>query len=74
MADRRKLVPGDKSRAPIEEAVVAGLGALRAAGLEPSDYAKELAVQVAGGEITTDEMEAALAEHHGLPAKLSRKT
>ncbi|MGA2394273.1 MAG: antitoxin VbhA family protein [Candidatus Lustribacter sp.] len=55
-----------EARSTDAEAFAAGLVALRAAGLEPSDYAKELAARVIAGEISVDDMEAALLEHHGL--------
>jgi hypothetical protein len=57
----------DGARSTREEAFAAGLVAQRAAGLEPSDFAKELAARVVAGEITGRDMEAALLEHHGQP-------
>lgn len=57
---------GKFARSTDAEAFAAGLVALRSAGLEPSDFAKELAAKVIAGEISADEMEAVLLEHHGL--------
>ena len=53
-----------ENRASYAEGVSAGLVALRAQGLEPSDYAKELAARVANHEITPGEMERALVAYH----------
>ena len=53
-----------ETRATYEEGLAAGLVALRAQGLEPSDFAKALAVKVAANEITPKEMEHALLAHH----------
>lgn len=53
-----------ETRATYEEGLAAGLVALRAQGLEPSDTAKDLARRVAAGEITPREMEDALLARH----------
>ena len=55
-----KLLNDGPPRCSLEEAFDAGLVALRAAGLEPSDDAKELAARVVAGEITPQEMQAVL--------------
>ena len=50
----------------IKEAATAGLVGMRAAGLEPSDAAKELMARVIAGEITPQEMEAIkIAKYRG---------
>jgi len=51
-------------RSTYAEAAAAGLVALRAQGLEPSDFAKELAMKVASREITPKQMTEMLVEHH----------
>jgi hypothetical protein len=51
-------------RGSYAEGLAAGLVALRAQGLEPSDYAKSLAEQVAGGKMTLEDMEEALVSSH----------
>jgi hypothetical protein len=53
-----------ETRATHREGFEAGLVALRAQGLEPSDYAKELAEQVSAGEMTPREMEDRLIDHY----------
>ena len=53
-------------RGAIDEAIAAGLVAQRAQGLEPSPYAKALALKVSSGEISLSEMEELLLKHHGL--------
>ena len=55
---------GTEPRATHEEGFKAGLLALRAQGLEPSDFAKDLAAKVIAGTITSQEMEDALNEHY----------
>ena len=53
-------------RCSLDEAFDAGLMALRAAGLEPSHDAKQLAARVVSGEITPWQMEAMLiAKYRG---------
>jgi hypothetical protein len=47
-----------------EDAVEAGLVAMRAAGLEPTAFAKELAQQYSDGTISLDQWEAAMLEHY----------
>ena len=51
-------------RCSLEEAAAAGLVAMRAAGLEPSDEAKELMGRVVAGEITPQQMEDILLEKY----------
>jgi hypothetical protein len=51
-------------RSTHDEALAAGLVSLRAQGLEPSDYAKDLARKVAAGEITPQAMEDALLDRY----------
>jgi hypothetical protein len=52
------------NRSTTEEAFAAGLVALRAQGLEPSDFAKDLAQQVIDGKITGQQMEETLLERY----------
>ena len=58
--EKHKFVNDGHSRCSLEEAAAAGLVAMRAAGLEPSDAAKELMARVIAGEIIPREMEALL--------------
>lgn len=61
-----KFINDGPPRCSLEEAAAAGLVAMRAAGLEPSGYAKELMARVITGEITPREMEAILiAKYRG---------
>jgi hypothetical protein len=51
-------------RSTLEEAAKAGLIALQAQGLEPSQYARDLMAKVVVGELTPHEMEATLVEYY----------
>jgi hypothetical protein len=51
-------------RSSIEDALKAGLVAMRAQGLEPPEYGKELAMRVERGEITLDQMEEILLKRY----------
>jgi hypothetical protein len=51
-------------RASDAEGFAAALVALRAQGLEPSEYAKELARKVVAGEMTLADMEGTLEAHY----------
>lgn len=51
-------------RATLAQGFEAGLVALRAQGLEPSDFAKILAERVCAGRMTLEEMTAILLAHH----------
>jgi hypothetical protein len=53
-----------KTRSTIEYALKAGLVAMRAQGLEPPEYGKELAMRVQRGEITLDQMEEILLKRY----------
>ncbi len=56
--NRSSVLPQNElHRSTIEDALQAGLLAHRAQGLEPPQYGKDLAAQVAAGEITLQEME-----------------
>jgi hypothetical protein len=59
---RRSTMP--ETRATYDEAAAAGLVALRGQGLEPDDFAKDLARKLAGHEITLGEMRDATQEHY----------
>lgn len=54
----------NQHRSTTAEAYAAGLAALRAKGLEPSGFAKDLAERVIKGEITSREMEERLLQHY----------
>jgi hypothetical protein len=60
-----KLRLSTTQRGTIDEAVAAGLVAQRAQGIEPSAYAKGLALRVASGEMSLAEMEELLLKYHG---------
>ena len=61
-----KFLNGGAPRCSLEEADAAGLVAIRGAGLEPSDDAKELMIRVVSGKLTPGEMEVILiAKYRG---------
>jgi hypothetical protein len=53
-----------RKRAAVEQGFEAGLVALRAQGLEPSDVAKRLAERVCAGRMTLKEMAQILVARH----------
>lgn len=64
MEEVKRDILGTEPRATHEEGFQAGLLALRAQGLEPSDFAKDLAAKVIAGTITSQQMEDALNGHY----------
>jgi len=67
----KRNILGTEPRATHEEGFLAGLLALRAQGVEPSDFAKDLATKVIAGTMTKQEMEDALNEHYRARASTS---